>query len=462
MNEQDSRGSGQYAVGSMQWAVRGLQLAAACLWLGTLPVVGQVVTDEPVRRCANELVEQRLQRQFPKRKQQLDELNEQVRAFGMLDRRARGGAEVIYRIPVVVHVIHNTASGATGGRTNPNISDDQINSQIRVLNEDYRKKTGTPGGSSTNPIAVDTGIEFFLATTDPDGRPTNGITRTYTPTPNFAIGSAQFELANLNTWPTDRYLNIWVCANSDSDYLGFAQFPTVAPTSLPGLTDVTDTRIDGVVIDHRYFGVRGGNNTVVSALYNGGRTVTHEIGHWLGLFHVDGDTFCGTDFVADTPPAESLNNTNNLDCSRQVFSNCNNTRTRNLTENYMDYTPDPCMNLFTVGQRDRMRAVLELSPRRRQVVQSALALPETPQLTLTVYPNPVSTSLESTVDVQFTGSQAFETALYDMSGRLLQTRSYSASLSRSVSLSVSGLPTGIYVLRVTTPTETASKRILVK
>ena len=170
---------------------------------------------------------------------------------------------------------------------------------------------------------------------------------------------------------------------------------------------------------------------------------------------------CGDDFVADTPPIEALNNIGVVDCS-PVFSNCSGTRTRNLIEDYMDYTPDPCMNVFTGGQRDRMRAVLQFSPRRRQVVQSAVPLPETEQLTLTVSPNPVSSQIESTVDVQFKGTQAFTTSLVDAGGRVLNSQTYPASLSQRVTLSAQGLATGIYFFRVTTGSETATKRVLVR
>lgn len=439
-------------------------LAGLFLWAsswGGVAVAQTAASDEPLRLCPAELVEQQLQQRFPKRKQQIEALNQQVRLFGMTNSRARGSDQEIYRIPVVVHVIHNNASNTIGGANNPNITEAQILSQIRVLNEDYRKIVGTPGGSSTNPLSVDTGIEFYLATIDPDGLPTNGITRTYTSRTGFDITSYQDQLAlsNLSYWPTNKYLNFWVCPNSATRYLGYGQFPTVDAASLPGLTDATDERIDGLVVDHRYFG--SGQGTVTSRLYCCGRTVTHEVGHWLGLLHPNGDIRCGDDYVDDTPVIEALNNVSETSCS-PVFSTCTGTRTRNLTEDYMDYTPDACMNVFTAGQRDRMRAVLQLSARRRQVLSSTVQLAETEQLTLTVYPNPVSSQEESIVDVQFKGSQPFEAGLYDATGRLLKGQAYTASLSRRISLSGAGLSAGVYILRISTPTETATKRVLVR
>ena len=412
-------------------------------------------TGERLIRCANPVIEQQLQRRSPGRARQIEALNEQVRAFGMNNARARGSAETIYRIPVVVHVVHNSANNTIGGVNNANITDAQILSQIQVLNEDYRKIAGTPGGTSTNPIAADTKIEFYLATQDPSGNASTGITRTYYAAKrSFDLFNDLYLLSDIAYWPSSRYLNIWVTALSDPTYLGYGQFPTAADT-LRGLSD-TNERIDGVVIAHQYFGRQIG--TVTSNLYCCGRTTTHEVGHWLGLIHPNGDTNCGDDYVADTPPTAALNST---DRCNDLFSTCRaGVRTRNLIEDYMDYTPDACMNVFTAGQRDRMQAVLQLSPRRVQLIQANTSLPETEQLTVLLYPNP--TDSESTVSVQFKGLQSFGTDLFDASGRRLRTQTYAASRSRLITLAVSDLSAGMYILRVRTPTETVSRRVLVR
>ena len=409
----------------------------------------------PLIRCANPQIEQQLQQRLPGRRRQVEALNEQVRAFGRLDARARGTAEVVYRIPVVVHVVHNSANNTIGGTNNANITDAQILSQIQVLNEDYRKVAGTPGGTSTNPIAVDTKIEYYLATQDPNGQTSTGITRHYTQKASYDLFNDLFVLSDIAYWPSSRYLNIWVVALSNRGYLGYGQFPTSADT-LKGLGQ-TDERIDGVVIDHRYFGRKIGTVSV-NGLYCCGRTTTHEIGHWLGLIHPNGDTRCGDDYVADTPLTEALNE---RDVCTELFSTCiPGKKTRNLIEDYMDYTPDACMNVFTGGQRDRMRAVLQLSPRRVQLIQSATALPETDRLTVLVYPNPTDT--ESAVSVQFKGLQSFGTELINASGRLIQSQAYPASPSRLITLPVADLQAGIYILRVKTPNETVSQRVLVR
>lgn len=423
---------------------------------GPTPVT-QSVDDSPKLRCANPIIEAQMQRQFPRRQQQINALNEQVRVFSTFNQQARGTAETIYRIPVVVHVVHSQPNGIIGGSNNANITDAQILSQIQVLNEDYRKVAGTPGGTSTNPIAVDTRIEFYLASKDPNGNTSTGITRTYyAPKNAFDLFNDLFLLSNIAYWPSNRYLNIWVVALSNPSYLGYGQFPTSADT-LRGLGQ-TDERIDGVVIDHRFFGRRTG--TVTSRLYCCGRTTTHEVGHWLGLIHPNGDAHCGDDFVADTPPTEDLNKAENERCEA-IFSTCRpGVTTRNLIENYMDYSPDACMNVFTAGQRDRMMAVLQLSPRRIELIQANTALPEAEQLTVLVAPNPVSK--QSTVNVQFKGLKSFDTELIDLSGRTIQAQTYQASPSRQILLSVTDLQPGVYIFRVKTPDETVSQRVLIQ
>ena len=411
--------------------------------------------DSAVIRCVSVQHEQILRQRNPNRAAQIETLNRQV------EQLRQGGAALrtevlsneIYRIPVVFHVIHSTTGGTIGGANNTNIADDQITSQIQVLNEDYRRVAGT-NGSNTNPIGADARIEFYLATTDPNGAATTGITRHYyAQKTSFDAYTDDVLLSQIAYWPTDQYLNIWV-APLQNRILGYGQFPAAVDT-LKGLDPFANERTDGVIVDYRYVGRQTG--AVTSTTYNLGRTLTHEIGHWLGLIHPNGDTKCGDDYVADTPPTEALNNT--TQCT-QTYSNCNGTRTRDLIEDYMDYSPDRCMNLFTQGQVLRMRTVIGLSPRRQRVVKATGALAATDVLTVTVYPNPAY--LETTADVQFKGSQTFTATLFDLTGRPVRTYQYQNTSSTRLTLNVTGLSAGIYVLRVVTGSETQARRIVIR
>jgi hypothetical protein len=249
---------------------------------------------------------------------------------------ARTGITVI---PVVVHIVYNSS------RPEQNISEAQIRSQIDVLNRDFRK---TNSDISLIPapfqsLAADARIEFVLANTDPNGNPTNGITRTVTTATGFDADDKVKSAATggVDAWPTDRYLNIWVC-QLVGGLLGYAQFP-----GGPAATD-------GVVITHTGFGTTG----TAAAPFNLGRTATHEIGHWLNLRHIwgdDGNGCNGSDFVADTPNQAGPNT------GRPTFPHitCNNGPNGDLFINYMDYSDDIAMFMFTTEQVVRMQATLD-------------------------------------------------------------------------------------------------------
>jgi hypothetical protein len=238
-------------------------------------------------------------------------------------------------IPVVVHVVYK--------RDVENISKQQINSQIAVLNRDYRAtnpdKSEVPAPFQS--LVTDAKIEFKLATKDPDGKPTDGITRTKTDVASFGTDDSVKKPAQggVAAWPSKRYLNIWVC-NLGGGLLGYAQFPG------------GPARTDGVVILHSAFGTTG----TVQAPFDLGRTATHEIGHWLNLRHIWGDTMgcSGGDLVTDTPNAAGPN------YGEPQFPHvtCNNGPNGDMFMNYMDYVDDTAMVMFTSGQVGRMNAAL--------------------------------------------------------------------------------------------------------
>lgn len=262
--------------------------------------------------------------------------------------------EIVYTIPIVVHIIHNGEPIGQGS----NVSMDRVLSQIAVLNEDFRRRnkdtTNTP--AAFRPSAADTRIAFVLAQRDPEGLPTDGVTRTKGSKESYSL-SDNWLLKSHSYWPAEDYLNLWVAPLS-GQYLGFAQFPQ--SDTEPGLEDASAYRLtDGVVITHEYFGINEAASPVSK-----GRTATHEIGHFLGLKHIWGDGGCNQDdYCEDTPNADSPN----YGCpSGEVFS-CGNS---NMFQNYMDYTEDACMNLFTYNQMERMHIVLQNSPRRSSLIVS--------------------------------------------------------------------------------------------
>lgn len=425
-----------------------------CLLATLVGAGGGAVAQE---RCATPQRDSVLARRVPgwaASRQKLEDLvQETVRAqAGPLSRLRT--ANLLIRIPVVVHVVHNNAAGTVGGANNGNISDAQILSQIRVLNEDYRRLPGT-NGFNANPVGADLEIEFVLATRDPNGNPTNGITRTYTTRPDFDVFNDAATLANLASWPSDRYLNIWVVTLGAGGYLGIAQYPSAE--GVPGL-DMSEAELaatDGVIIDHRAFGSNTG--TAISGIYKDGRTATHEIGHWLGLIHTWGDEVCGTDYCADTPPAERANRSRN--CT-ELFSTCNGVRTRNMIENYLDYSPDLCMNTFTNDQKKRVRATLQASPRRRRLVNSVAALPETDALTVSVFGNPVNSD-GVVITAQFQGRREVTLRLFDWQGRLLSTQRYDDQPGSQFRVGTAGLRAGMYLLQVQAGNEKAAQRLVV-
>jgi len=254
-------------------------------------------------------------------------------------------------IGVVVHVVYNDAPG--------NISDAQIASQIDALNRDYSH--ANPDAAQApgvwRGLQLDCKIRFKLATRDPNGAPTNGITRTQTQTPVFSTDDSVKSAASggADPWDSTRYLNLWVC-DLGGGLLGYAQFP-----GMPAATD-------GVVILNQAFGTMG----TAAAPYNMGRTAVHEVGHWFDLHHIWGDTTdcSGSDLVSDTPNQQHPN----YGTPAFPHVSCNNGPNGDMFMNYMDYVNDAAMVMFTAGQSARMQATLQ-GPRASVIAAAATVAP---------------------------------------------------------------------------------------
>ncbi|MEM9544739.1 MAG: M43 family zinc metalloprotease [Bacteroidota bacterium] len=255
-----------------------------------------------------------------------------------IKKHAESSTRAVVTIPVVFHVVYRTST--------ENISDAQLQSQLDVLNDDFRRLNSD--ADNTWFQAADTEIEFCLATVDPNGNTTTGITRTSTSVNGFGTNDAvKFNSSGgKNAWPAGDYMNFWVC-NIGGGILGYAQFPGGASST------------DGIVCDYRYTGTIG----TATAPFNLGRTATHEVGHWLNLRHIWGDGGCGVDdFVSDTPTSDAPN----YGCATGHVS-CGST---DMVQNYMDYSDDACMNLYTSGQKNRMQALFGVGGFRASLLSS--------------------------------------------------------------------------------------------
>lgn len=298
--------------------------------------------DEELHRC--------IQHTVPiaaSEREQIDRANEQLTNF--LNRPNFRSESIVYKIPVVVHVVYNSDKDY--------VSVQQVKTQIEVLNKDYNRKNSD---TSLAPqvfknIASGIEIEFSLARLDPNGNSTTGITFTKTTQTSFSYSSDQVKYTSLgghDAWDPSRYLNIWVCSLAGG-ILGYVPYPMVV-----------GAKNDGVAISYRAFGTIGN----LSQYFNLGRTATHEVGHWLGLYHPWGKpdaSGCTTDEVDDTPPQARETDYKPSSCPAFPYldtaSKCNNLPNGRLFSNFMDYTRDACMNMFTVGQAKKMRAFLEIN-----------------------------------------------------------------------------------------------------
>ncbi|MBL7865633.1 MAG: choice-of-anchor J domain-containing protein [Cyclobacteriaceae bacterium] len=357
-----------------------------------------------------------------------------------LARRSASGDAIMstITIPVVVHIIHNGTSDPT------NISNAQIISQIDVLNKDF-KRLNTDAGSTPpefTGVAGSMDIQFVLAKRDPEGLPTSGITRTHATKPEWQL-SDQSEFKGLSYWPAEDYLNIWVINFATSD-IGFAQFPESG--TLAGLEDASEDRLtDGIVVHYETFGTIDAGPFDLLARFNKGRTATHEVGHFFGLRHIWGDgSSCNTDYVSDTPPQSGSTSF----CPTHPSLSCGGNK---MFMNYMDYTDDGCMNIYTAGQVARMMVVLSESPRRLSLTTSLGAIdpPVTSNdLGIRRIINPSATTCTSieapVIEVRNYGTNTITSGQIQLSvnASVVETKSFSMSLApgQLTSLSFDPIP----------------------
>lgn len=330
-------------------------------------------------------------------------------------------------IPVVVHIVWNTGE--------QNISDARVLSQLDVLNKDFNAlntdRNKIP--SYFISLAASCGITFKLATSDPQGKPTSGIVRRQTATGIFGYDDKVKSTlwGGDDAWDANSYLNIWVC-NLTGGISGYA--------SAPG----TPASKDGVVISTTAFGMSGSGGA-----FNLGRTAVHETGHWLNLRHIWGDANCGDDKVDDTPVQQGPNRGCN---SGEKFS-CGNTAHGDMYMNFMDFSDDACMYMFTKGQRQRMRVLFEAGGPRRSLLYSnglkgeglPLSLPPADEsgFHVSLYPNPAVNS----ITVQCDGNSCLGKKL-TISNHLGQIVKAAIVTSKMQQIDISALHAGMYFIKV--------------
>ena len=361
---------------------------------------------------------------------------------------------IVYQIPIVFHVLTDNASDVS------NISDCIIQNQVTVLNNYFRKKSGTHGWN-TNAIGTDAEIEFLLPCKDPNGNPTNGIDRQITVNCNYTTLDNASQIATIkgvSTWPTNKYLNIWVLKTMPNSNKVRAE------------TWWGNNTTTGIFIHYSYVGSKESGCLNISyiditgyAAYDLGTTLVHEIGHYLNLLHTFVNCSPG-DYCDDTPAISGLPNaycgTNN-----QTVGLCSGVTLR-MFENYMDYSDDVCMNIFTANQVTRMRSYITSTSNYTNLVSSAninlvtcpASVSSEENETINIYPNPTKGTLS--IEKHSSFSKA-EINLFNTNYQKVFSRKYSGiSNDQKIDLDMSLLPKGMYFLQIINDKQTITSKLI--
>ena len=310
--------------------------------------------------------------------------------FSQIPKKTKKISHGNYSIPVVVHILYNN--------NDHNISDARILSQIDVLNNDYNALNSDLNSvpPEFEDVIGDVGFSFCLAQIDPNGNACSGVNRVFTNVESFqgfTDNMKQTSQGGVDAWDTDEYLNIWVC-DLAGNTLGFA--------TMPG--DVEESpELDGIVIDYEYFGV----DMSSSSPYNLGRTGTHEVGHYFGLEHTFLAGCSSWDNCDDTPAISSPT----YGCPSFPQVSC---QSNNMTMNFMDYTNDACMYMFTSCQTNVMVDVL-LGYRSGLLNNNgscSTSIRENEKLNPHIFPNPLS-------DLLYVNSFNTDVYIMDLYGRIV-------------------------------------------
>lgn len=329
-------------------------------------------------------------------------------------------------VPVVVHVVwYNEAQ---------NISDEQIHSQIAVLNADFRALNceipNVP--AEFQPLIADMEIEFCLASVAPDGGLTSGITRTPTHLPRFDRFSKSIfhaDRGGADAWDTEHYLNIWIAPLGGT--LGFAVFPGSA----------TSPEEDGIVIDPNYFGTIGLAEN--EARFNLGRTATHEIGHYLNLLHTfgdEGENACDEDDGVEDTPLQGPANFG--DCPHYPQVSCGSS---DMFMNFMNFANDACLAMFSAGQKARVWAAIQFY--RPDLLESGACggqTPGEPVFEFSLAPNPARNYFQLIPKSAFFPKGHLR--VFDMTGRII-LEAENFPIARKIEAKT--WQSGVYIVEIT-------------
>jgi hypothetical protein len=363
-------------------------------------------------------------------------------------------------VPVVFHCVYKNT-------TDPSYLHDSVfQRQMNVLNETYSLSNANYSNTRAifDTLGANTDIQFCFASLDPNGNPTTGINRVQSTT-SFSLTAFNDDVKNpskggVAPWDPQHYLNVWTC-----DMSLFGQTFVLGYSTFPGGPD----SLDGTVIQYQYLGFQNTGNQ-----NNLGRTTVHEVGHWFGMRHVWGDGQQGnapcdsTDYVEDTPHANDASQTT---CDT-VKNTCSNESTHwtqfgidppDMVENYMDYSNDGCMTMFTKGQKERMWSFINTARSgllSNPTTCSAVSIDEFNSAfsnALTIFPNPANETF--TVNFATNSIDQVEIAVYDANGRVVKTLK---PVSFQNTFDCSALEAGIYFIKISNPFNCAVKKLIVE
>jgi hypothetical protein len=351
-------------------------------------------------------------------------------------------ANTVYTIPIVFHIVYNTAA--------QNVSDACIAATVASFNKDFRKLNAdfaTKCPSVFQGVAADFEIQFCLASKDPTGAATNGITRTSTTQTSFTTDDKVKYTAQggHDAWDHTKYVNMWIC-NLGGGLLGYGTFP-----GQPAATD-------GVVCHVSYLVASGGCGLQP---YELGRTTVHELGHFFGLRHIWGDANCGNDNVADTPTQQTSN------FGKPTFPHvtCSNGPNGDMFMNYMDYVDDAAMVMFTAGQKTVIVSTLNGTRSGLKTSSATLCSAGTGvnELSLNnhvyIYPNPSTGDIF--LNMSDAGISKADVFVYNAIGEAVLEKKIVVPSSNEVKLDMNSIPNGIYLIKMKSAEGVVTKKIII-